>query len=84
MLQRVIKAAQKIIGCPLPSLDELHRSRCLKKANSILIDSSHPGHKLFELLPSGRRYRSIKTRTNRLKNSFYPTAIISLNGATKA
>ena len=37
MLQGVIKAVQKIIGCPLLSLDELHRSRCLKKADSILI-----------------------------------------------
>uniref|UniRef100_A0A670Z867 Calpain 9 n=1 Tax=Pseudonaja textilis TaxID=8673 RepID=A0A670Z867_PSETE len=29
----------------------------------------------FELLPPGRRYRIIKTRTNRLKNSFYPRAV---------
>ena len=83
-LQGVIKAAQKITGCPLPSLDELHSSRCLKKAKSVLQDTSHPGHKLFELLPSGRRYRSMKTRTNRLQNSFYPTAITSLNVATRA
>ena len=80
-LQGVVKAAQKITGCPLPSLEELHSSRCLKKTHSILQDSSHPGHKLFQLLPSGRRYRSMNTKTNRLLNSFYPTAITSLNAA---
>ncbi|XP_029922302.1 NLR family CARD domain-containing protein 3-like [Myripristis murdjan] len=73
-LQRVINSAQKIIGCTLPTLEELHSSRCLKKAQNIVKDTFHPGHNLFELLPSGRRYRSIKARTNRLKNSSYPTA----------
>ena len=77
--QGVIKAAQKIIGCPLPSLEEVHSARCLKQSHAILKDSSHPGHKLFELLPSGKRFRSLKTRTNRLQNSFYPTAIKALN-----
>ena len=33
---------------------------------------------LFELLPSGRWYQILKTRTNRLKNSFYSTAIATL------
>ncbi|KAK3556718.1 hypothetical protein QTP70_015089, partial [Hemibagrus guttatus] len=51
MLQRVINMAQKIVGCPLPTLEELHSSHCIKKAQSILKDTSHPGHDLFELLP---------------------------------
>ncbi len=80
-LQGVRKVTQKIVGCPLPSLEELHSSRCLKKAQNILQDSSHPGHNLFGLLPPGRWYRTIKTRTNRLKNSFYPTAIHVLHAA---
>ncbi len=46
---------------------------------NIVKDFSHPGHHLFSLLPSGRRYRSIKTRTDRFSNSFYPRAIQSLN-----
>ncbi|KAL0199254.1 hypothetical protein M9458_007794, partial [Cirrhinus mrigala] len=70
-LQRVINTAQKIVGCPLPSLEDLHSSRCLKKAQNIIKDTSHPGHPLFELLPSGRRYRLINARTNRLKNSLF-------------
>ncbi|KAK3561725.1 hypothetical protein QTP86_012698 [Hemibagrus guttatus] len=51
-LQRVINMAQKIIGCPLLNLEELHSSHCLKIAQNIIKDTSHPGHHLFELLPS--------------------------------
>lgn len=31
-----------------------------------------PDHRLFSLLPSGRRYRALKTHASRLKNSFLP------------
>ncbi len=78
-LLRVVKAAQKIIGSPLPSLMDIYTSRYLNRARVIIKDSSHPGSDLFELLPSGRRYRCIKTRTNRFKNSFFPKAITTLN-----
>ncbi|KAF7657317.1 hypothetical protein LDENG_00028710, partial [Lucifuga dentata] len=78
-LQRVITTSQKIIGCPLSSLEDLYSSSCLKKAQSIIKDPFHPGHSLFELLPSGRCFRTLKLQTNRLKNSFYPKAINALN-----
>lgn len=79
-LQRVVKTAQRVIGHPLPSLDSIYTSRCSNRARKIVQDSLHPGHHLFTLLPSGRRCRSIKSKTNRLKNSFYPKAITLLNG----
>ncbi|XP_026535731.1 uncharacterized protein LOC113420136 [Notechis scutatus] len=47
-LQRVNVIAQKIIGCPLPSLEELYSSRCLKKVQNILKDPSHPGNPFFK------------------------------------
>ena len=78
-IQRVIKTAQNIIGCSLPSLEELYKNRCKRKISNILKDSSHPGHQLFKLLPSGRRFRVLKARTSRFKNSFYPSAVLSLN-----
>ena len=78
-LQRVVNTAQKIIGCPLPPLTELYGSRCLKKAQSILEDPSHPGHGNLVLMPSGKRYRALSTTTTRYKNSFYPRAIAALN-----
>ena len=78
-LQRVVRTAEKIIGCPLPSLQDIYNSRCLSRARSISKDSSHPGHHLFDLLPSGRRYRSLRQRTSRFGDSFYPRAVNSLN-----
>ncbi len=41
--------------------------------------STHPSHSLFQLLPSGRRYRSIRARSARLLNSFFPQAVRALN-----
>lgn len=79
-LQRVINTAQKIIGHPLPSLKDLFSFRCLSRARSILKDHTHPGHRVFELLPSGKRFRVLKSRTNRLLNSFYNKAIAVING----
>ena len=73
-LQRVIGTAQKITGCPLPSLEELAHSRCTNRTRSILKD---PAHHLFN--HSGGRDRSMKSGTSRLTNSFYPWAIHTLN-----
>uniref|UniRef100_A0A3B3QYN7 IKAROS family zinc finger 4 n=1 Tax=Paramormyrops kingsleyae TaxID=1676925 RepID=A0A3B3QYN7_9TELE len=72
-LQHIIHSAGKTIGCNLPSLQDLYESRSLKRAGRIMADSSHPGHKLLRTLPSGRRLRSIGTKTSRHKNSFFPT-----------
>ena len=80
-LQRVIWSAEKVIGCNLPSLQDLYASRTLRRAGKIVADPSHPGHKLFETLPSGRRLRSIRTKTSRHKNSFFPSATSLINKA---
>ncbi len=81
-LQRFLNLAQKIIGCPLRSLEEISSTQCLKRVGSIMSDSSHPAHHILELLPSGRCFRSIKTRTSRLRDSFFPWAIRTLNNPT--
>ncbi|KAK0141170.1 hypothetical protein N1851_021852 [Merluccius polli] len=80
-LQHVIRSAEKVIGCNLPSLQDLYTSRTLRRAGKIVADPSHPGHKLFESLPSGRRLRSIRTKTSRHKNSFFPSATSLINKA---
>ena len=82
-LNRIIKVSSKIIGSELPSLDELFTIRSRKKARKITRDSSHPANHLFELLPSGRRFRTIRSRTKRFKNSFYPQAIHLMNSKQK-
>ena len=71
-LQRVTRTAERVIGCLLPPLDSIASSRCLTKARSIIKDHLHPDHHLFIMLPSGRRFRSLKSKTNRLRNSFFP------------
>ncbi|KAI4875439.1 hypothetical protein NFI96_005874 [Prochilodus magdalenae] len=69
-LQRVVKAAQRITGTPLPAIEDIYRKRCLKRAGKIIKESSHPAHTLFTLLPSGRRYRSLRTRTTSFTEIF--------------
>ncbi len=77
-LWRVVRTAERIIGTTLPS------------PRTVLIQSeqkgwqnhsgpSHPAYSLFELLPSGRRYRALSTRTTRHRNSFFPQAIHLMN-----
>lgn len=78
-LQRVVRAAEDITGCSLPPIQDIYRSRCLRKAQCITKDLSHPAQGLFHLLPSGRRYRSLPARTKRLRDSYYPQAVRLLN-----
>ncbi len=73
-LRRLVRTAERIIGTTLPSLQELYSSMS-KRAGKITLDPSHPAHSLFELLPSGRHYRTLSTRTTRHRNSFFPQAI---------
>ena len=61
LLNREIKTASGIIGVDLPPLSDIYEKRSLKRAHSIISDSTHPAHPLFELLPSGKRYRTLKT-----------------------
>ncbi len=78
-LRRVVRTAERIIGITLPTLQELYLSRVSKRAGKLTLDPSHPAHSLFELLPSGRRYRALSTRTTRHRNSFFPQAIHLMN-----
>ncbi len=78
-LQRVVRTAERIIGTTLPTLQELYSSRMSKRAGKISLDPSHPAPSLFELLPSGRRYRALSTRTTRHRNSFFPQAVHLMN-----
>jgi hypothetical protein len=71
-LQRVVRTAQNITGAKLPAIQDLYTRRCQRKALKMVNDPSHPSHRLFSLLPHGKRYRSAKSSTKRLLNSFSP------------
>ncbi|KAL0199425.1 hypothetical protein M9458_007965 [Cirrhinus mrigala] len=78
-LQRIVRAAERIIGVPLPSLQDIYSTRLTKKALCIAADPSHPMQSFFSLLPSGRRLQSLQARTSRLKDSFTHQAVRKLN-----
>ena len=71
-LQRVVRTAQYITGAKLPAIQDLYTRRCQSKVHKIVKDNSHPSHRLFSLLPHGKRYQRAKSRSKRLLNSFYP------------
>ena len=78
-LQAIIKVCSKIAGTQLSNLNDLYKVRSLRKAHSIMADSTHPLYSEFSLMPSGRRYRLPPCRTNRWKKSFMPVAISLVN-----
>ncbi len=78
-LQRVVRLAERISGSTLPSLQDIYLKRCKSRAAKIIKDSNHPGNHLFHLLPSGKRFRSMMAKTERLRRSFFPQAIRLLN-----
>ncbi len=78
-LQRVVRLAERISGSTLPSLQDIYLKRCKSRAAKIIKDSNHPGSHLFRLLPSGKRFRSMMAKTERLRRSFFPQAIRLLN-----
>jgi hypothetical protein len=55
-LQRVMSLTHYITGTELPAIQDLYTRRCQKKAFKMVKDSSPPSHRLFSLLPHGKRY----------------------------
>ncbi|KAL0199448.1 hypothetical protein M9458_007988, partial [Cirrhinus mrigala] len=78
-LQRVVRSAERTIHTELPNLHSIYSRRCWTKARKIVKDLSHPNNGLFSLMRSGKRFRSLKANTERLRRSFFPQAIRSLN-----
>ncbi len=74
------KALQRVVRfLRVCSLQGIYFKRCKSRAAKILKDSNHPGNHLFCLLPSGKRFRSMMAKTERLGRSFFPQAIRLLN-----
>ena len=74
-LNKIIKTASKIVGHDLQSLSSIYEKRVQIRSQKILKDSLHPASKLYTLLPSQKRFRYLKTKTNRFKNSFFSKAM---------
>ncbi len=78
-LQRIVRLAERILGLALSSLQDTYLKRCKSRADKIIKDSNHPGNRFLILLPSGKRFRSMMAKTERLRRSFFPQAIRLLN-----
>ncbi len=77
-LQRVVRLAEHISGSALPSLQDIYLKWCKSRATKIIKDSNHPGNRLFILLPSGKRFRSMMAKTERLLPSGHQAPKLSL------
>ncbi len=81
-LQRVVRLAERISGSALPSLQDIYIKRCKSRAAKIIKDSNYPGKHFFISLPSGKRFRSMMAKTERLRRSFFPQTIRLLNSVS--
>ena len=78
VLNDVVNVSSKIVGMKQKGLQELYERRVRKVAKQIACDDGHVLAKYFELLPSGRRFRTMKGKLRSLK-TFVPNAIHLLN-----
>ncbi len=65
-LQRVVRLAERIPGSALPSLQDIYLKRCKSRAAKIIKDLNHPGNRLFILLPSVKRFRSMMAKPEKV------------------
>ena len=64
--------AYAISYCDISNIYHLSQTRLVKTGLKIVLESSQPANSLFRPLPSGRRLRSIRSRSTRFSNSTDP------------
>ena len=73
-INRLIRKSEKIISKNLPSFDSLYKENATKKAESILLDRTHPLNKDFITSTRSGRILQPKAKTERYKKSFVPAS----------
>jgi hypothetical protein len=76
---RVIKTCSRLGIQNASSLEKIYKKSVIQRCNIITADCQHPLHNQYVILPSGRRFRSLKCRTSRYLKSFVPSSIRILN-----
>ncbi|KAI3358530.1 hypothetical protein L3Q82_014948, partial [Scortum barcoo] len=81
-LNRLIKRASSVCGCPLDSIEVMGERRALAKL-SIFMDTSHPLHQTVGALSSSfsNRLRHPRCRKERFHRSFIPNTVRLFNAA---
>ena len=74
-LNSTIKKAGKIMNREVPNIETLFQTACLNKYNSILKDNDHPLNYNFITSVRSNRIIQPKSRTERYRLSFIPTAV---------
>jgi hypothetical protein len=77
-ISRIIRSCSKL-GIDNMSLEEIYTKSAIQRCKVIVNDETHPLHNLYNMLPSGRRMRSLKCRTTRYSKSFVPASIRLIN-----
>ena len=82
LLGKFVNVCRKVTAVNVNDLCHLYQVRATQKAQVIILDSQHPLHREFDLLPSRRRFYHPRGSTNRYMRSFIPSAIwpFKLNG----
>ena len=78
VLNDVVNVCSKVVGKRQACMQDLYERRVVRKARQIAGDQVHVLAKYFELLPSGRRYRTVKGKARLLK-TFIPRSLHLLN-----
>ena len=80
---KISQTAEKISGRKNPNLTTIVDRATVRKAHAIAKNQEHPLFSEFVLLPSGKRYRSLKCKKAKFSRSFIPTAIKMINDTMK-
>jgi len=76
--------AMKVVGLGVyPNLQSIFNKTAFKQARKMTLDPSQVLYSEFELLPSGRRFRTARFRYNCYRNSLVPLATRLLNSNSK-
>ena len=79
-IAKIVNTAMKVIGKSDPqTLQTIFEKKVLRLAQGVMSDLSHILFSEYEMLPSGRRLRACRPKSNRYKNSFLPNSIALLN-----
>ena len=78
-ISKVIKKCSRLNVKNTKSLLEIYKRAITQRSNVIINDPSHPLHSCYEMLPSGRRWRSVQGRTSRYRESYILSSIRILN-----
>ena len=78
-LTRIIRNCVKLGVENSSNLADIYKKSSLHRCEVITSDPSHPLNSSYQLLPSGKRLRSMNCRTSRYCKSFVPDSIRALN-----